>query len=234
MVAQEESQQEMEPYIMRVQAFYATDVALKDAQLATVSPNELTIKSNRNSEWRRLQRRRLIEIAANLFSLRGYSHTSLREIARVASCHERAIRDEFGGKLALLEEAIRERITDHEEPRGAESSTLEEEIGCLTVWQVNRMRRQKHCLEAFLPQDRFNQLVCEVAGRLSVASSTEILRERLSALRINDAGLDFLVVAIQAVGLSLGWNGLLDHNHVSSKVRQVASVLAAGVRCSCG
>jgi len=224
----------MEPCIMRVQAFYATDVARNDAQLATVSPNELTIKSNRNSEWRPLKRRRLVEIAANLFSRQGYSHTSLREIARVASCHERAIRDEFGGKLALLEEAIRERITDHEEPRGAESSTLEEEIGCLTVWQVNRMRRQKHCLEAFLPQDRFNQLVCQVAGGLSLAGSTEILKERLRARRISDPELDFLVVAIQAMGLALVWNSCADHNHVLSKVRQVASLLAAGVRCSCG
>jgi AcrR family transcriptional regulator len=230
MIAHEKSQPETEPCMMRVQAFDAMDVALSDAQLATVSSSEPRINSTRDGKWGPLQHRRVIEIAAKLFGRRGYGRTSLRDIATIAGCHERAIRSQFGGKLALLNEAIRERIADDELPRETEGSTLEEEIGSLMVWHIDRMRRQRHCLDAFLPQDRFNPLVCQVAGRLSLAGSGEILQERLRARGINDAGLGFLVSAIQAVGFSLGWNGSADRNQVVAKVKQVARVLAGGIR----
>jgi len=217
---------------MRVQAFPAMDVAPRDVQLATVTPNELRIKSSRNGERRPLQRRRLIEAASKLFSRQGYSRTSLRQIATAAGCEESAIRAEFGAKLALLEEAIRERIADDEVPVEERSSTLEEKICSLMVWQVDRMRRQRHCLEAFLPQDRFNPVVGQLAWRLSLSGSMGILRARLRAPQSCDSELDFLVLAIQAVGLSLGWNGLADRNQVMSKARHVAKVLAGGVQCA--
>jgi AcrR family transcriptional regulator len=216
--------------MMRVQASYEMDVALSDAQLATISASERRSKATRDGKWGCLQRRRLVEIAAESFSRRGYARTSLREIATIAGCHERTIRAVFGGKLALLGEAIRGRIADDQVPREAESSTLEEEIDGLMVWQVNRMRRQRHCLDAFLPQDRFNPLVWQAAGKLSLDGSREILQARLRSCQIDEAEVDFLVSAIQAVGFSLGWNGSADRNQVVAKVKHVARVLAGGLR----
>jgi AcrR family transcriptional regulator len=217
---------------MRVPAFPA-DAILSDTQLATVAHNEFAVEAPRASEpyGQPLKRRRLIAAAAALFARQGYKHTSLRQIAKAAGYAERAIRPEFGSKLALLEEVIRAcAVSDGvQAPRQFGSLGLAEDIYTLIAWEVDRMRGQRKCLQALLPLDRFDPLVLQVAEKLSLAGSTNVLHQRLRKHPVGDAEREFLVGAMQAVGLALGWNGCEEVSEVIPKVKRVARALATSV-----
>jgi AcrR family transcriptional regulator len=220
---------------MRVPAFHGSDAPISDAQVATVARNQFVVEAPRTSaqDGRALNRRRLIAAAAELFLRQGYRHTSLRQIAVAAGCAESAIRPEFGGKLVLLEEVIRAcAICDGiQAPRELRSLGLQEDIYRLTAWEVDRMRGQRECLQALLPLDRFDALVLQIAGKVSLAASTKVLHQRLRRHRVGDAEREFLVSTMQAIGLALGWQGCEEVSHVMPKVKRVARALAIGIKC---
>lgn len=218
---------------MRVPAFYASDATISHAQVTTVARNEFVVEVPRASAQygQALNRRRLIAAAAELFSRQGYRHTSLRQIAGVAGYAESAIRPEFDGKLVLLEEVIRACAVCHgtQAPKELRSHGLQEDIYRLAAWEVERMRGQRECLQALLPLDRFDPLVLQVAGKLSLAGSTKALHQRLRRHRVGGAEREFLVGAMQAVGLALGWHGCEEVSRVMPKVKRVARALAIGI-----
>ncbi len=220
---------------MRVPAFHASYATPSAAQVATIARNEFVVKGTQGSERyeQPLRRRRLIAAAAELFSRQGYRHTPLRQIARAAGYEEGAIRPEFGGKLVLLEEVIRAcAVCDAvQAPRESGGRGLRQDIYRLTSWEVDRMRGQRECLQAFLQMDRFDPLVLQVASKLILAGSTKVLRECLRRHPLGDVEREFLVAAIQAVGLALGWNGCEEMIQVMPKVKRVARALAIGIEC---
>jgi hypothetical protein len=217
---------------MRLQEFYTLSAMLSDAPIATITPREFAGPSTRGSETstRLLHRRRLIAAAAELFSRQGYRNTALREIAVEAGCATSTIRREFSGKLGLLEEVIRAcGVCDGvQAPRELGRPGLQEDICRLMAWEVDRMRGQRGCLQALLPLDSFDPVILQVAGKLSLAGSTQVLHKRLSKHGVGDAEREFLVCAIQAVGFALGWTGFEEADRVMFKVKQVAKVLSGG------
>ena len=219
---------------MRLQDFYPLSATLSDAPIGTIAPRELAGSQTRGSEAsaRLVHRRRLIAAAAELFSRQGYRNTGLREIAAEAGCATSTIRREFGGKVSLLEEVIRacgvcEGVQTPSEFRRPD---LPQEICRLMVWEVDRMRGQRESLQAVLPLDKFDPIILQVAEKLSLGGSTQILHNRLRKHGIGDAELEFLVSVIQAVGLALGWTGFEESNRVMFKVKQVAKMLASGLK----
>lgn len=218
---------------MRLQEFYALSAMLSDAPIATVSPREFAVPLTPGSEQstRLLHRRRLIAAAAELFSRQGYRNTVLREIAAEAGCATSTIRREFSGKLGLLEEVIRAcGVCDGvQAPSELGRPGLQEDICRLMAWEVDRMRGQRGCLQALLPLDSFDSIILQVAGKLSLAGSTEVLHKRLSKHGVGDAEREFLVCAIQAVGFAFGWTGFEEANQVRFKVKQVAKTLVGGL-----
>lgn len=219
---------------MRLQDFYTLSATLSDAPIGTIAPRELAGSRTRGSEAsaRLVHRRRLIAAAAELFSRQGYRNTGLREIAAEAGCATSTIRREFGGKVSLLEEVIRacgacEGVQPSSDFR---RSDLPREICRLMVWEVDRMRGQRESLQAVLPLDNFDPIILQVAEKLSLGGSTQILHNRLRKHGIGDAELEFLVSVIQAVGLALGWTGFEESNRVMFKVKQVAKMLASGLK----
>ncbi|HZE26653.1 MAG TPA: hypothetical protein VE083_04660 [Terriglobales bacterium] len=91
------------------------------------------------------------------------------------------------------------------------------------------MRRQRESVEAFLPWDASDPIVTQLAGKLSLSGSTEVISERLRHHPASHAERQFLLCTIQAVGFALGWTGSADRNQVRLKVKQVATTLAAGI-----
>ena len=199
---------------------------------APIGPREFSVspRAPRRQRARLGRRRRLIAAAAELFSRHGYKRTALREIATAAGCAESTIGREFGGKLGLLEALVRGRAcaTLHL-PNGRGRSGLREDICQITEWEVNRMRRQRESVEAFLPWDASDPIVTQLAGKLSLSGSTEVISERLRHHPASHAERQFLLCTIQAVGFALGWTGSADRNQVRLKVKQVATTLAAGI-----
>src|ERR1700679_1029734 len=68
--------------------------------------------SGRGTEKARATRIALIELAADLFSERGYIDTSIRDIARCAGVTTGAIYGHFRNKADLLAEAINTRTAE--------------------------------------------------------------------------------------------------------------------------
>jgi|SRR6266576_168608 len=218
--------------IMRSSGFETLSALLSDAPMATLAPREFAGSPTRRTEAiARLQRQRLIAAATELFSRQGYRNTALREIAADAGCATSTIRREFSGKIGLLEEVIRAcGVCDGvQAPSEMGGPRLQEDIGWLTAWEVDRMRGQRAALQGLLPQDSFDPIILQVAGRLSLGGSTQILHQRLRKHGVGDGEREFLVSAIQAVGFALGWSGFEEANRVMFKVKQVAKVLAGGL-----
>jgi AcrR family transcriptional regulator len=170
--------------------------------------------------------------AAELFSHHGYQHTNLAEVARLARCAASTIRQEFGGKAGLLEEVIRASGICQVMPAPNDSGRfgLEEVIGLLTDWEVNRIREQRKCLQAMFPLDNVDAAVLQVAGKLSFFGSTEILHDRFRKHRLGEVERQFLVYTIQAVGFRLGWSRFEKLNQVAPHVKQIARTLAGGLK----
>lgn len=218
---------------MRLQEFYSLSAMLSHAPIATDTPREFSVPPTRGRvpSTRLLHRRRLIAAAAELFSSQGYKNTALREIAAEAGCGTSTIHREFGGKLGLLEEVIRAcGVCDGvEAPSQLERPGLQEDLCQLMAWEVDRLRGQRGCLQVLLPLDSFDPMILQVAGKLSLAGSAEVLHARLRKHGIGDTEREFLVCAIQAVGFALGWTGFEESNQVMFKVKQVAQTLVGGL-----
>src|SRR5882762_4172786 len=166
------------PYIMRLQTSQLIKATIS---AAPIGPREFSVspRAPRRQRARLGRRRRLIEAAAELFSRHGYQRTALREIATAAGCAASTISREFGGKLGLLEALIRERASGPVESPNGHECNLREDICQVTEWEVNRMRRQRELVEALLPWDASDPIVAQLAGKLSLSGSTEIISERL-------------------------------------------------------
>ncbi len=219
---------------MRLQDFYTLSATLSDAPIGTIAPRELAGSRTRGSEAsaRLVHRRRLIAAAAELFSRQGYRNTGLREIAAEAGCATSTIRREFGGKVSLLEEVIRAcGVCEGVQPRASSDGQTyhRKSVGSWCGKSIvceGRENRYRPCC----PWTMFDPIILQVAEKLSLGGSTQILHNRLRKHGIGDAELEFLVSVIQAVGLALGWTGFEESNRVMFKVKQVAKMLASGLK----
>jgi len=61
-------------------------------------------------------RLRVLDAAAELFVSRGYSGTTLKEVAELAGVGERTVYDKFGDKLGLFKQTVRYRTRGDDEP----------------------------------------------------------------------------------------------------------------------
>ena len=168
-----------------------------------------------------------------LFSCQGYRRTKLSDVARSAGYAASTIRREFRGKSGLLEEVIRARGTcwRMRAPAASRTSSLEEVIGRLATWEVNRMREQREQVQALLPQDSLDGAVLHTACKLSLFDSTAILHDRLRQHLLGDGERQFLVHMIQVIGLRLGWSRFAEEHQTASCIKQIATTLAGGLAC---
>jgi len=174
----------------------------------------------------------LIAAAAQLFSRHGFKQTTLREIARTAGRPLSAVRREFGGKSGLIESVLgiagpgaRPRFE-----RGSDNP-LQHDICRLIEWEASRMWGHKKLIASILPHDPDERERTRMAGSLSF-SSADVIGERLRRHRnLTDAERQFLLYAIQSVGLALGFvrPPVADPASTRSRVRKLAGILAESI-----
>jgi AcrR family transcriptional regulator len=174
----------------------------------------------------------LIAAAAQLFSRYGFKQTTLREIARTAGRPLSAVRREFGGKSGLIESVLgtggpsaRPRLL-----RGSDNS-LQQDICHLIEWEASRMGGHKELIDSLLPDDPDEPERTRIAGNLSF-SSADVIGERLRRHRnLTAAERQFLLYAIQSVGLALGFvrPKVAAPATIRSRVRKLSGILAESI-----